>query len=181
MNDNDQTSSASQNQAQGGNASTDAQETDLNALQIELQQTQEKLKEMTNITQHALADLQNFRRRAEEERASYVSYANAGLLTDLIPVLENMNKALAHDPKDAEWIKGAEATMRQFQNILSQKNLKPINALNQPFDPNIHEALLTGPGEKDQVVQEFEKGYMLGDKVLKRARVQVGNGEQPTA
>ncbi|MFO0780667.1 MAG: nucleotide exchange factor GrpE [Candidatus Gracilibacteria bacterium] len=58
------------------------------------------------------------------------------------------------------------------------KNLKPIDALNQKFDPNIHEALLTGPGEKDLVIQEFEKGYMLGDKVLKRARVQVGNGEQ---
>lgn len=175
MSENDQTSTQGQNQSQ---TTGNTQETELNALQTELQQTQEKLKEMTGITQHALADLQNFRRRAEEERASYISYANAGLLTDLIPVLENINKALAHEPKDTEWIKGAESTMLQFQNILSQKNLKPIDALNQKFDPNIHEALLTGPGEKDLVIQEFEKGYMLGDKVLKRARVQVGNGEQ---
>jgi len=150
---------------------------DIIALKQELEASQQKLKEMTNITQHALADLQNFRRRAEEERASYVTYANADLLSQLIPVLENMNKALAHEPKDSEWIKGAEATMKQFQNALQNLGLKAIEAKDQPFDPKIHEALMVGPGPKDQIIEEYEKGYMLGDKVLKRSRVRVGNGE----
>ncbi len=134
---------------------------------------------MTNITQHALADLQNFRRRAEEERAGYVAYANANLLNELLPVLENINKALAHEPKDAEWIKGATQIFQQFQQTLEKQGLKPIEAAGKPFDPNVHEALMTGPGTKDQVLEEFEKGYMLGDKVLKRSRVKVGNGETP--
>ncbi len=157
---------------------TSQDEGDLNAIKQELEETQNKLKEMTNITQHALADLQNFRRRAEEERTSYVAYANAGLMTELLPVLENINKALAHEPKDAEWIKGATQIFQQFQQALTKDGLEAIEAAGKPFDPKIHEALMAGPGPKDQVVEEYEKGYMLGDKVLKRSRVKVGNGEK---
>lgn len=154
---------------------------DLNALKQELEDTQNKLKEMTTITQHALADLQNFRRRADEERAGYVAYANADLMNELLPVLENINKALAHEPKDAEWIKGATQIFIQFQQALQKRGLNPIEAKGLPFDPKIHEALMVGPGPKDQVVEEYEKGYTLGDKVLKRSRVLVGNGENQQA
>lgn len=139
-------------------------------------QIEEELKAMTQIAQHALADLQNFKRRAEEERTSYIQYANAELLIDLLPVLENMNKALAHEPKDAEWIKGAETSIKQLQQTLEKRGLKAIPTADQPFDPKIHEALMVGPGPKDQVLEEFEKGYMLGEKVLKRSRVRVGDG-----
>ena len=111
------------------------------ALKQELEETQSKLKEMTGITQHALADLQNFRRRAEEDRAGYITYANAELMNELLPVVENFNKALAHDPKDTEWVKATESIIKQFQQTLEKRNLKPIEALNQPFDPKIHEAL----------------------------------------
>lgn len=166
------TQAATQN---GGN--TGSSDKDLTALQQELDETQNKLKEMTNITQHALADLQNFRRRAEEERAGYVAYANANLLNELLPVLENINKALAHEPKDAEWIKGATQIFQQFQQTLEKQGLKPIQAAGKKFNPTVHEALMTAPGEKDLIVEEFEKGYLLGDKVLKRSRVKVGNGE----
>jgi len=155
-----------------------ADEPDFNDLKKQLEETQTKLKEMTVITQHALADLQNSRRRAEEERASYIAYANADLINELLPVLENTNKALAHEPKDQEWIKGAVTTMVQFQNTLSKRGLTPIEAKDKPFDPKIHEALMVGPGPKDQITDEFEKGYMLGDKVLKRSRVKVGNGSK---
>lgn len=139
---------------------------------------QEELKSMTSIAQRALADLQNFKRRAEEERASYIHYANAELLIDLLPTVENMNKALAHEPKDAEWAKGAQTIMQLLLQALEKRGLKAIPALDQPFDPKIHDALMVGPGPKDQIIEEFEKGYMLGEKVLKRSRVKVGNGEQ---
>ena len=140
---------------------------------------EEELKDMTKIAQHALADLQNFRRRAEEERAGYVTYANADLLTALLPSLENINKALSHEPKDAEWIKGAKTTMKQLLQTLEQKGLKAIPAsAGEKFDPNVHEALMVATGPKDEILEEFEKGYTLGEKVLKRSRVKVGNGQQ---
>ncbi len=171
MEDKDQSTAAS------GAAAANNGDADLNTLKQELEDTQSKLKEMTTITQHALADLQNFRRRADEERAGYVAYANADLMNELLPVLENINKALAHEPKDAEWIKGATQIFLQFQQSLQKRGLTPIEAKDKPFDPKIHEALMVGPGPKDQVVEEYEKGYTLGDKVLKRSRVRVGNGE----
>ncbi len=141
-----------------------------------LEETQKRLQEMTAITQRALADLQNVHRRSEEDKKNWVLYANAELLLELLPAIDNMNRALAHEPKDEEWIKGIEQTMRQFWQILEKRNLKIIETKGQKFDPKIHEALMTGPGEKDMILEEFEKGYMLGEKVLKPARVKVGNG-----
>jgi len=66
---------------------------------------------------------------------------------------------------------------RKFQTILEGQGVKPIQALGQPFDPNFHEALRQGPGKEGVVIEEFQKGYMLNDKLLRPAKVVVGNGE----
>ena len=167
---NDQTQTTTQNGSSTG-------QQDYDQLKTELEQAQTKLQEMMVISHQALADLQNFRRRAEEDRMNFVQYANAELLLDLLPAIENINRALAHEPKDAEWQKGVEQTLKQFNQILEKRNVTTMITVGQKFDPKMHEALLTGPGEKDLVVAELEKGYLLGDKVLKRARVKVGDGQ----
>lgn len=165
--------------SQNDNGSTQSfTEEEFNKLKKELEETQKKLQEMTTITQHALADLQNFHRRSEEDKKNWVLYANAELLLALLPAIDNANRALTHEPKDAEWTKGIEHTIRQFWQILEKRNLKMIETEGQKFDPKIHEALMVGPGEKDMILEEFEKGYILGEKVLKPARVKVGNGEK---
>lgn len=147
--------------------------------QKQLEATKEQLQNLTAVSQRALADLQNYKRRTEEEKASFVTFANAELLTALLPAIDNIHRALAHDPKDAEWAKGAEQTMKQLTDTLEKLGLKPIPTLSQKFDPNIHEALMTAPGEKDLILAELEKGYTWNDKTIKRARVTVGNGETP--
>lgn len=138
---------------------------------------QAELEKMTTIAKQALADLQNFRRRAEEEKAAFVTFANAQLVTALLPTLNSINLALKHEPKDAEWTKGAEQIFKQILEAFAKQGLQEIPTLNQPFNPRLHEALLVAPGEKDLVLEELEKGYMLGDRVIKQARVKVGNGE----
>ncbi|MFA5829229.1 MAG: nucleotide exchange factor GrpE [Candidatus Gracilibacteria bacterium] len=145
-------------------------------LKLELEETQSKLQDMVSISQRALADLQNFRRRAEEEKTNFVQYANADLILALLPTIDNAHRALTHEPKDAEWSKGVEQILRQLTQIIEKKNVKTIATVGQKFDPTMHEALLMGPGEKDLVTEELEKGYLLGDRVLKRARVKVGDG-----
>lgn len=146
-------------------------------IETELTETKQKLEEMTNIARQALADLQNYRRRMEEDARSTIVYANADLLKHLLPAIENLNRSLAHEPKDANWIQGETQSLKQFMQLLEQKNFKTIPTVGEKFDPRRHEALLTGPGEMDVVTEELEKGYLLGDKVLKMARVKVGNGE----
>lgn len=143
----------------------------------EANQLQMELEKMTTIAKQALADLQNFRRRAEEEKAAFVTFANAQLVSALLPTLNSINLALKHEPKDAEWTKGAEQIFKQILEAFAKQGLQEIPTVNQPFNPRLHEALLVALGEKDLVLEELEKGYMLGDRVIKQARVKVGNGE----
>lgn len=147
-------------------------------LQKELTDTKQKLQEMTGISQRALADLQNYRRRVEEEKASFIEFANAALFAELLPAIENIKRTLDHQTKDEEWIKGATATMEQISTMCEKHGLKaiPVNIGDQ-FNPQLHEALLTAPGPKDEILEILENGYMLGERVLKQARVKVGSGE----
>lgn len=144
----------------------------------ELEQSKAQLEQLTVISQQALADLQNYKRRTEEEKSAFICFANAELIKMLIPAIDNIHRALLHEPKDTEWTKGAEQTMRQLIEALNKIGLTQMETNGQKFDPNLHEALLTAPGEKDIVLQELEKGYNFKDKVIKRARVTVGDGEK---
>ena len=147
-------------------------------LQIELEQTKQKLEEMTTISQRSLADLQNFKRRNEEEKATFIAFANAALFTELLPAIDNIHRTLTHETKDEEWIKGEEQTMKQILQICQKTGLNEIPAqVGEPFDPTKHEALLTAPGPKDQILEILENGYMLETRIIKPTRVKVGNGE----
>jgi|WetSurMetagenome_2_1015567.scaffolds.fasta_scaffold171442_3 molecular chaperone GrpE len=172
---------ASQTQDPNGQPAAQSQTSptpqEFEAIKSELEQTQTKLSEMLIISQRALADLQNYRRRTEEEKASFVEFANADLILGLIPALNGIDMALKHEPKDEDWIKGIEASLRQITNEFLKRGLKEIPTTGQKFDPKLHEALLVAPGEKDTILEELEKGYMLGERVIKPARVKVGNGE----
>ncbi len=172
---NDQTTGASAQPADNQDLAMLQQE--LENSQKQLEATKEQLQNLTAVSQRALADLQNYKRRTEEEKAAFITFANAELLAALLPNIDNIHRALDHDPKDAEWAKGAEQTMKQLIELLDKLGLKQIPATGQKFDPNFHEALITEPGEKDLIIKELEKGYTWNDKVIKRSRVSVGNGE----
>jgi len=146
-------------------------------LKKELETTQQQLEDMTGLSKRALADLQNYKRRVEEEKSSFVTFANAALFKELLPAIENISRTLKHEPRDEEWMKGAEQTMKQILQICEKHGLKEIETTGQLFNPNMHEALLTASGEKDIIIEELEKGYILGDRVIKPARVKVGNGQ----
>lgn len=177
----DPTTPPQDNQTQQGDQAAATDNADLAQIKSELEQTQAKLTEMMTISQRALADLQNFKRRSEEEKASFITYSNAELILALVPALNSANLALKHEPKDAEWAKGVEQALKQMASALEARGLRIINTAGQKFDPKIHEALMMAPGEKDLILEELEQGYILGDKVIKPARVKVGNGEQVPA
>ena len=166
-----------QTSSQAGNQDLAALQQELESSQKQLETAKDQLQKLTEVSQRALADLQNFKRRTEEEKAAFITFANAELLAALLPNIDNIHRALDHDPKDAQWAKGAEQTMRQLIELLDKLGLKQIPAAGQKFDPNFHEALITEPGEKDLIIKELEKGYTWSDKVIKRSRVSVGNGE----
>ena len=148
----------------------------------ELEAARKEIEQLTEISKRALADLQNYRRRVEEERGSFAAFANASLILAILPILDNFSRAFTHMPEDLknnEWVAGVMNMEKQLVGVLQKAGLAEMpSAVGQQFDTNKHEAVLTGPGEKDIVLEEFEKGYMLSDKVLRPAKVKVGDGEQ---
>lgn len=158
-------------------ASRDAGNTAQDEELSEVEQLKKQLAEMTEMAKRAMADLQNLKRRVEEQRSETIIMANAHLLSELLPILDNLDRASEHVPKGAEeWFKGLKMSISQLHQVFTNTGLAPMETVGQPFNPDLHEAVAQGPGEKDTVVEEFEKGYKLGDRVIRHAKVKVGSG-----
>ncbi len=133
--------------------------------------------------QRERASFINYKRRVEQERADTAQYAASNLLKKLLPIMDDFDRALdavpEADRKHNKWLQGLELIVRKFHGVMEQEGIEPIEALGQPFDPNLHEAVAfedTGSGHADTVSEVFSKGYKLKDRVLKPAMVKVSRG-----
>lgn len=156
-------------------------QSDLEEAKKLLADTEAKLAEMTDTAKRAAAELQNFKRRTDEERGNLKLYANLQFLQAIFPVVDNFQRAFAHRPNDLvdnEWVKGVIAIEKQFIATLDSLGLREIPC--EPgtlFDPNLHEVVVQDKGPKDAILECFEKGYQFNDRVVRPAKVKVGNGE----
>jgi molecular chaperone GrpE len=149
-------------------------------LEEELAAAKNKAEEYLSSWQRTQADFLNYKRRTEAERQEFNSFANANLVSAILPVLDDLERALDAVPTKyakSDWVEGVRLVERKFKTILEGQGVKPILALGMAFDPNFHEALRQDKGEEGIVIGEFQKGYTLNDKLLRPARVVVGNGE----
>jgi molecular chaperone GrpE len=130
--------------------------------------------------QRAAADFQNFKRRVEEERSEVARFASAALIINLLPLIDDLDRALhnidAH-LAGLTWVDGIRLIHRKFQAILEMTGVEEIPADGETFDPSMHEAVSQGPGEENKVIAVVQKGYKLGDRVVRPAMVVVGQGE----
>lgn len=151
-------------------------------LQKDVEAANKKADELTEAAKRALADLANFRKRVEEDKKNFVAYANTGLILELLPVLDNFNRAFMQTPEEirtTDWFRGALQIEQQLTGVLKKQGVSEMpSSIGQILDPEKHEALGTGPGKKDMVIEEFEKGYMFGKKVIRPAKVKVGDGSE---
>lgn len=147
-----------------------------------LAQANKQIQELTETAKRAMADLQNYRKQVEKERKDFAAFASAMLLMELLPILDSFNRAFNHVPeeiKNTEWFKGALQIEQQLAGVIKRQGVIEMSSqVGKKLDTAIHEPITVGPGEKDVVVEEFEKGYLLGEKVLRPAKVKVGSGEQ---
>lgn len=127
----------------------------------------------------AQADFDNFRRRTVKEKEELGKYASAKLITELLPVIDNFERALntTGDLSDAaSYVKGVEMIFRQLEGVLKAEGLTAMEAEGQPFNPEFHQAIMQVESEEHEegiVVEVVQKGYMLKDKVLRPAMVKV--------
>jgi molecular chaperone GrpE len=142
----------------------------------------ERLEEARDRYIRLRADFENYRRRVDRDRDEYRRLAVADVVSLLLPVLDNLNRALKVLESEAprEWCQGLELVQQHFGEALRKLGMEEIDALGKPFDPNLHEAVMvvSRPDLPSGTISEvFEKGYSLGGKVVKPARVVV-TGEE---
>jgi len=144
---------------------------------------EEKARSETNLAgwQRAQADFINYKRRSEQEKEEISKFAKAILMLNLLPILDDLERAFTSTPPRLakhNWVDGIRLIERKLQASLEAQGLSQIKALGEPFDPNLHEAAMSGKGKKDIVVEELQKGYKLHDRVIRPSKVVVGNGEE---
>lgn len=149
-------------------------------LQRVLDQTREQADENLRGMQRAAADFANYRRRVDEERAGMSQFTNALLIGKLLSVLDDFDRALANVPADTHegWVDGVRLVERKLRGLLENEGVTQIEAMGLPFDPNLHEAVVyeeTADHPDNEVIGELQRGYRLGDRVLRPSLVRVAN------
>lgn len=139
---------------------------------------EQQIAELTDALQRERADAMNVRRRSEEDRSKMGSFYKASVVQELLPVLDNFERALKHTPKELEgndYIKGVQSVVKQFETTLEKLGVKRIKTVGEHFDPNLHEAVSMeeGDGKHEIVSEELQAGYTLGDDVIRHAMVKV--------
>jgi molecular chaperone GrpE len=134
-----------------------------------------KIKELTETVQRLQADFENYKKRTEKEKQEFVKYACQNIVLDLLPILDNFELALQHTKNQEEFVKGIELVYANFIDVLEKKGLKQINSINKEFNPVIHEALMQEKSKESPgtIIEEFQKGYMINDKVIRPTKVKV--------
>ena len=124
------------------------------------------------------AEFDNFKKRTERERAGIAEYAKAGIIKQLLPILDNIDRAALADKESPDYNKGIELIVKQFSALSENLGIVEIGAVGDVFDPTMHEAVMHIEDEnlgENVISQVLQKGYKLGDTVVRPAMVQVAN------
>ena len=142
------------------------------------EQLERQVAELTEALQRERADAMNLRRRHDEQVANLKNVVKANVIRDLLPVIDNFERALRHVPEELEgndYIKGVQGVVKQFEKTLTDLGVQRIKTIGEPFDPRFHEAISMedGDGTEEIVSEELQAGYALGDEVIRHAMVRV--------
>ncbi len=156
------------------------------ALQARIAELEQACEEQKNLYLRTLADFQNYRRRQQDEIERQRGLLLESLMEDLLPILDNFERALqaAEATRELEpLMEGVRMTERQIKAVLARYDIHPILAVGQQFDPNLHEAIQrveSDEYEDNIVIDEVERGYRMGERVLRPSRVIVAKRPQPS-
>lgn len=141
----------------------------------QLAEKEAKIKELTELLQRLQADFENYKKRIEKEKCDLAGYTACRLVSQFLPILDSFELALKNDKDHQKFVKGVELIYSQFYSLLEDLGLKPIEAADRKFDPYEHEVLLSEKSDKEEdiVLEELQKGYRLGDVVIRHSKVKV--------
>ena len=141
----------------------------------------EKIEELNDRLMRNLAEFENFRNRSEKEKGAMFDMGAKSVVEKILPVVDNLERGfdgLSDEEKESPFVKGIEAVYKQLQTAFEELGVTPIEALGQEFDPNLHNAVMHDEDDSDEtnkVVEEFQKGYLYKDSVVRHSMVKVLN------
>lgn len=152
---------------------------DVETLQQALAEEKERAERYLANWQRSQADFANYKQRAEQDRCQTIDYASSALISSLLPVIDDLERAIAAVPPElaeSSWTAGIALIYNKLKAILEAQGLTEIEARGEPFDPRIHEAVMQRKGEEGMVVEETQRGYRFREKVIRPSLVVVGKG-----
>ena len=141
---------------------------------VDIATIQQELEDARTTLAKSQADYQNLVKRMEQERADVYFFSSQKILLAFLPAIDNLERALTTVPPDleaSEWKQGIESLYTQLQKQLEGMNVRAFTSVGEPVDENRHDVISQAPGPEHTVVQEFEKGYHMNDKIIRHAKV----------
>ena len=143
-----------------------------------LAEAQAKAEEYLDMARRVQADFDNYRKRSQKEKEDYKAFATADLLSDLLTIVDDLDRALEHNTEENDFVTGVKGVRKNLMKALESKGLKEIDTSGK-FDPNYHEAFGMEEAETDgDIAEVFQKGYCIGTRVLRTAKVKVTKKKQ---
>ena len=138
-----------------------------------------EVQDLKELAQRTQANFENYRKQTEKRIEEIRDMASRNILSELLPIVDNFELALKNTGNVEEFQQGVELIYSQLTKLLQDNNLEQIATENETFDPHLHEALMKVPSDKPEgtIVEEFQKGFILNGKVIRRAKVKISNGE----
>jgi molecular chaperone GrpE len=162
-------------------------EKEVEELKKKVEEKEKEVREHHDRLLRVAADLENYKKRAAREKEEWVKFANEDLIKSILPFVDNLERAVNHSEKAEDiqsLVEGIKLTVQQLLQTLNKFGVSPIESLGKPFDPTMHEAMLvveTDQHEPNRVVEEFQKGYLLNDRLLRPATVSVSKPPEKEA
>ncbi|MFW6105116.1 MAG: nucleotide exchange factor GrpE [Chloroflexota bacterium] len=154
---------------------------EIETLQQALAEEKEKSEKYLTNWQRCQADFDNYKKRSEQERGEVIEFASRALISNLMPVIDDLERALALVPaglEESSWTEGIRLIYNKLKTTLEAQGLAEIKAKGEPFDPRLHQAVMEQEGEEGMVIEETQKGYKFKEKVIRPSLVIVGKGEE---
>ncbi len=154
---------------------------DIETLQQALAEEKEKAEKYLANWQRSQADFINYKQRTEQEKKEIIEFANSTLISNLLPIMDDLERAFASIPAELNesiWTEGIKLIYDKIKATLETQGLTEIKARGEPFDTRLHEAIMQQEGEDGMVVEEIQKGYKFKEKIIRPSLVIVGKGKE---
>ncbi len=145
------------------------------SLKIQLAEKSQKIEELTDTLKRLQAEFENYKKRVDKEKSEFMKFANAEIISKMLPVFDSLELALKNTADKEKFTEGIKMIYAQLHSMLNAEGVKPIKTENQKFDAYRHEVLMKEASDKPEgtILEEFQKGYMMKDKVLRFSKVKI--------